>query len=89
MWALYEEYEREMMLLDAFRSADIFLKLNPTLAPGQAALSNVPKMVSVMIESRERCDALTSDLQIYGEKNAAGSVGTQVYVNRLGWERIR
>jgi serine dehydrogenase proteinase len=89
MWELYEEYERDMDLLTTFHAPQLFLKQQPNLAPSTSALVTLPKVFQVVVESRARCDALTTDVQVFGAKDQNGGVATQVYQNRQSWEQLR
>lgn len=89
MWDLYEDYEKEMEMLEPFQPPQIFVRRNPTMAPGTASLIRLPKMFLAAIESRLRYDAMTMDLELFGTKDANGGVKTQPYSLRQGWERLR
>jgi hypothetical protein len=89
MWDLYEDYETEMEMLEPFQPPQIFVRMNPGMAPATTALVRLPKLTVAAIESRSRCDAMTMDLELFGTKDPNGAVNTQPYVLRQGWERIR
>lgn len=89
MWALYEEYERDMNLLEQFVPPHVFLRLQPGIQPGTSALVDVPRLDLVLVESRNRCDVFSASLQIFGVKDANGAVSVQVYTNNQAWSRLR
>lgn len=89
IWALYEEYEKDMKLLEQFVPPHVFLRLMPGIQPGTGALVDVPRLDLVLIESRNRCDAFSASLQIFGVKDANGAVSVQVYTNNQAWSRLR
>jgi hypothetical protein len=86
MWGLYEEYEKDMLLLEPWNQAHTFIRQTPTLMLGQQGAIDLPKANLVFVESRHRCDSFTMDIRLFGTKDATGGVNTQLYINRQGWE---
>lgn len=89
MWALYEEYERDLDMLSSFNPPQLFHQGTPTLQPGTVGHVDVSPLYLVMVESTTRCDALSMDIRIVGQRDANGGVQTQVLTNRQGWQRVR
>ncbi|MBK8246525.1 MAG: hypothetical protein IPK85_03870 [Gemmatimonadetes bacterium] len=89
MWALYEEYERDMDMLTTFHAAQLFHQGTPSLQPGTVGHVDVSPLYLVMVESASRCDALSMDVRIVGQRDANGGVQTQMLTNRQGWQQIR
>jgi hypothetical protein len=89
MWALYEEYERDMDMLTAFQPAQLFYQNTSALAVGTVGHIDVSPLYLVMVESSLRCDALSMDVRIVGQRDASGSVQTQILTNRQSWQRVR
>lgn len=89
MWALYEEYERDMDMLTTFHAAQLFYQNTPNLAAGTVGHVDISPLNLVMVESSKRCDALSMDLRIVGQRDANGSVQTQMLTNRQSWQKVR
>ncbi|MGH7575295.1 MAG: SDH family Clp fold serine proteinase, partial [Longimicrobiales bacterium] len=86
IWSLFETYEQDMDLLTTWDPAQQFIRLAPDIEPGQSRTVKVPKLHMALIESRNRCDMCTTDVVLFGQKDAKGSVQAQPYVYRSSWE---
>jgi hypothetical protein len=85
MWNLYREYESEMEMTRAFRPGNEFVAAFPNLAPGSDSITNPATVRRVFVESTERNDVFELEYQIYGKKEANGSIAWSINTLKEGW----
>jgi len=88
VWNLYVDYETEMLLEEPFDPAIEFISQVPSLSPGQTNITQEKEANLVYIESKEKSDYYSIKYQIFGIKNADGSVQVQMLHNERSWKRL-
>jgi len=86
MWNLYLDYEKEMQLLEPFQPAYEFVSKNPSLAPGQQAITPITTSKLAFIESEMRTDFLQMEYELSGQREPTGVTKVQFLPRSQGWE---
>jgi len=88
IWDLYMDYEAEMLLEEPFDPAFEFISHFPSLSPGTTNITLEKEANLVYIESAEKSDYYSIKYQIFGIKNADGSVHVQMLQNERAWKHL-
>lgn len=87
IWALYLEYEREMLLDKSFKFIQDFIAANPNLQANQSQILNLPRMKGAYIESKYFTDVFVAETQVIGIKQPNGLYVGNLATIKDGWER--
>lgn len=86
IWALYLEYEKEMLLDKSFKFIQDFVAAYPNIQPNQPQILNLPKMKGAYIESKHFTDVYVAENQVIGVKQPNGLYVGNLATIRDGWE---
>lgn len=85
MWALYEQYEKEMDMEEPFVPVLEFLDQFPGTLPATGETTPEKTSRLAFIESVSHADIFRQAYQIKGSPNPAGGIQTAVLVTKSGW----
>lgn len=86
IWALYLEYEKEMLLDKSFKFIQDFVAAYPDVPPNQTQILNLPKMKGAYIESKYFTHVYTAENQVIGLKQPNGLYVGNLATIKDGWE---
>jgi hypothetical protein len=88
IWNLYMDYEAEMLLEEPFDPVIEFISQFPSLSSGTANMTPEKEANLVYIESKDKSDYYNLKYQIFGVKNADGSVQVQMLNKGRSWKHL-
>jgi hypothetical protein len=88
MWALYADFDQEMLNEVPFRPTDEFLAIfpKPTTNPVEITPQSTCKLA--FVESRAGSDVSVLDYQISGQRLPTGAVKTELLTLRQAWVKV-
>lgn len=86
MWALYLEYEKEMLLDKSFKFLQDFIAAYPNIEANKPQTLNLPRMKGAYIESKYLTDVLVVETQVIGTRQPNGLYVGNLATIKDGWE---